>query len=447
MIWPTNRVVKALLLPCLMSMAILPWPALWPVLVAFDCLVMAVVLADLMTLVFRRKWQVHRSRLPILSIGKSQVVNLVVQNLNRVSANVSVVDFMPSEIEIAQPILSGTIPAGKKGQWAYEIRPRQRGRFSLTGTQVLVESRNGFWLLEKKILRQTNVVVYPDVHQIAEYSLLARRDRLSVLGVRKARKIGSDNEFEQLRDYVPGDDPRHLDWRATARRRQLTVRTFQANQSQRVVFLIDSGRMMAGDAGDGLSPLDHAFNAMILLAHVALLKGDQVGLVVFSDKLRVFIPAEGGNRQLGKLIHAIHDIHPETVESRFDLAFAELKKRCRRRSLVVFMTNLFDEFHARWASSCLQGLVGQHVPLAIFLSQADLLALADKGLEYFGPKGADLTDKQLGESTAAADLLNHRHDLLDRLRREGAYVLDLDAREITARLINQYLEIKAKHLI
>ena len=96
--------------------------------------------------------------------------------------------------------------------------------------------------------------------------------------MRRSRRLGTDNEFERLRDYIEGDDPRHIDWRATARRSKLTCRAFQLNQSQRIIFLIDCGRLMAGDTGDGLSPLDHAFNAMLLLAHVALIRGDQVGL-------------------------------------------------------------------------------------------------------------------------------------------------------------------------
>ena len=128
--------------------------------------------------------------------------------------------------------------------------------------------------------------------------MLARRDRLSTIGVRRSRRLGTDNEFERLRDYIEGDDPRHIDWRATARRRKLTCRAHQLNQSQRIIFLIDCGRLMAGDTGGGLSPLDHAFNAMLLLAHVALIRGDQVGLLAFSDRVRAYVSpaaARGGS--------------------------------------------------------------------------------------------------------------------------------------------------------
>src|SRR5207237_8218438 len=122
------------------------------------------------------------------------------------------------------------------------------------------------------------------------HTVAARRDKLSRLGVRRSRRLGLDNEFERLRDYTEGDEPRHMDWRATARRRKLTVRAHQVNQSQRLMFLIDCGRMMAGDTGGGLSPLDHAFNAMLLLAHVALIRGDQVGLLAYADRIRAYIP-------------------------------------------------------------------------------------------------------------------------------------------------------------
>ena len=165
-------------------------------------------------------------------------------------------------------------------------------------------SRLGLWQRSISWPARTEVRVYPDIRQIARYTMLARRDRLSVLGLRASRRLGTDNEFERLRDYIEGDDPRHMDWRATARRRQVNVRAFQHNQSQRILFLIDCGRMMAGDTGGGLSPLDHAFNAMLLLAHVALIRSDQVGLLAFSDRTRAYVPPGGGPRRIKRLVHA-----------------------------------------------------------------------------------------------------------------------------------------------
>ena len=204
--------------------------------------------------------------------------------------------------------------------------------------------------------------------------MLARRDRLSTMGVRRSRRLGTDNEFERLRDHQVGDDPRHVDWRATGRRRKLTCRAYQLNQSQRIIFLIDCGRLMAGDTGDGLSPLDHAFNAMLLLAHVALIRGDQVGLLAYSDRVRAYVAPGGGPRRINRIVHSVHNVFPELVESRHDRAFLELERRCRKRSLVVMMTNLFDELNAQMVGEYLGNMTGRHLPLGVFLRDHDLFA-------------------------------------------------------------------------
>ena len=121
--------------------------------------------------------------------------------------------------------------------------------------------------------------------------------------------------------------------------------------------------MMAGDTGGGLSPLDHALNAMLLLAHVALIRNDQVGLLAFSDRTRAYIPPGGGPRRIRRLVHAVHNVFPEPVEPRYDRAFVELEQRCRKRSLVVLLTNLFDEVNAQIVSEYLGNLTGRHLPL------------------------------------------------------------------------------------
>ena len=268
--------------------------------------------------------------------------------------------------------------------------------------------------------------------------MLARRDRLSSIGVRRSRRLGTDNEFERLRDYIDGDDPRHIDWRATARGRSSTCRAFQLDQSQRIIFLIDAGRLMAGDTGAGLSPLDHAFNAMLLLAHVALIRGDQVGLLVFSDRVRAFVAPSGGPRRIKQFVHSVHNIFPEIVESRYDRAFIELENRCRKRSLVVLMTNLFDDLNAQLAGEYLRNVSGRHLPLAVFMRDHDLFGLAD---------GAGSEGPSLFRGAAAASMLNWRERVLAGLRQGGVLTIDAFPEELTAQLVNRYLEIKARHLL
>ncbi len=320
----------------------------------------------------------------------------------------------------------------------YRVVPKKRGAYAFRRVDILASSRLGFWRRSKKLPVFTAVRVYPDVRQIARFTLLARKDKLSVLGVRRSRRLGTDNEFERLRDYSEGDEPRHMDWRATARRGKLTVRAHQVNQSQRVIFMVDCGRMMAGDAGDGLSPLDHAFNAMLMLAHVALIRGDQVGLLAYSDRVRAFVPPSGGAKKINRLVHGVHDIFPELVESRHDRAFVELQKRCNKRSLVVLITNVFDDVNADQVSDHLTNLVGKHLPLAVFLRDRDLFTLADS---------ASQDGAAFYRAAAAASMLNWREGVLSGLRNRGALTLDVFPHELTAPLINRYLAIKARHLL
>lgn len=195
---------------------------------------------------------------------------------------------------------------------------------------------------------------------------------------------------------------------------------------------------MAGDTGQGLSPLDHALNAMLLLAHVALIRGDQVGLLAFSDTIKAFVPPTGGARRINRIVHSVHNLFPEMVETRFDRAFVELEKRCGKRSLVILVTNLFDDVNAQIVADNLGNVVGRHLPLGVFLRDHDIFALAD---------AAPDTGPGLYKGAAAAALLNWRERALAGLRLRGVLTLDLFPDDLTAPLINQYLQIKARHLL
>lgn len=438
MIWPGRPLAVALLVPTLLSLALFVVDAIGPAILALDLVIGLVALGDLATLIGSRNFRARRRCGTVASLGEPQEVELVLENLGRAGRILRVRDDVPQTF-VAEPAeFLVTVPArGHAAIW-YKVTPKRRGTYAFHQVDALVSSRLGFWQRSVSMAEETTVRVYPDIRQIGRYTLLARRDKLNSLGVRRSRRLGTDNEFERLRDYIEGDEPRHMDWRATARRGKLTVRTHQVNQSQRVIFLVDCGRMMAGDTGDGLSPLDHAFNAMLLLAHVALIRGDQVGLLAFSDRLLTYVPPGGGPHRIRRLVHGVHNIFPQLVESRYDRAFVELEKRCRKRSLVVLMSNLFDDVNAGLVVDHLANLVGRHLPLGVFLRDQDIFALADNAPD----KGPGLY-----QGAAAASLLNWRERVLSGLRKRGALTLDVFPDELTAPLINEYLQIKARHLL
>jgi uncharacterized protein (DUF58 family) len=257
------------------------------------------------------------------------------------------------------------------------------------------------------------------------------------LGMRRTRRIGQDNEFERLRDYTLDDTYKHIDWRTTARRNKLTVKDFQANQSQRVIFLLDCGRMMVNQLG-GLSLLDHGLNALLMLSYVALSRGDSVGLICFSDEIHSFVPARGGLRQMNRLLHASFDRFPRLVESRYDQAFLYLGGHCRKRSLVVLITNVIDEVNANQVRQYLGSLSGRHLPLGVLLRDRELFQAVE-----FEPGDED----GVYRAAAAADIISWRAQVLADLQARGALALDVFPDELTAPLVNRYLEIKARHLL
>ena len=440
MIWPGRNLAVAMLVPALMSLALLT-PNSEPLrlpLLGLDAIVALVALVDLASLIGAGRLRAERTIGAVASLGERQEVELTLENAGRSRRVLRVRDDVPEPFEAEPAEFLVRVPGRGLVVLAYAVVPKRRGSYRFRRVYLLASSRLGFWQRGLRLTAETAVRVYPDVRQIARYTLLARRDKLGALGMRRSRRLGSDNEFERLRDYTEGDEPRNMDWRATARRRKLTVRDHQVNQSQRVIFLIDCGRMMAGDTGGGLSPLDHAFNAMLMLAHVALIRGDQVGLLAYADRIRVYVPPAGGPRRITRLVHSVHNIFPELVESRHDRAFVELERRCRKRSLVVLLTNVFDDVGAQQVGDHLKYVRGRHLPLGVFLRDHDLFALADAAAE---------TGPGLYRAAAAAAVLNWRERVLADLRRRGVLTLDVLPEELTAPLVNRYLQIKAQHLL
>ncbi len=438
MIWPGRALAIAAMVPALLSIGLFLDEAIRPALLAVDGAVAVVAVVDLASLIGARRFRVERRCAAVCSIGEPFGVELTVENLGRSGRLLRIRDDVPGTMAADPDDFVARIPRGGRAVLAYSVTPGRRGTYGWERVDALASSRLGLWQRSVTWPVKTRMKVYPDIRQIGRYTLLARRDRLSAIGVRRSRRLGTDNEFERLRDYAEGDEPRHLDWKATARRRKLTVRAHQANQSQRILFLIDCGRMMAGDTGGGLSPLDHAFNAMLMLAHVALLRGDQVGLLAYSDRIRAYVPPGGGPRRINRLVHAVHDVFPELVEPRHDRAFVELGRRCRKRSLVVLMTNVFDDVNARQVGDHLGNIVGRHLPMGVFLRDHDLFALADSAPDH-GPA--------LYSGAVAASMLTWREKVVAGLRLKGALTLDVFPDELTAPLINRYLQIKARHLL
>ena len=278
--------------------------------------------------------------------------------------------------------------------------------------------------------------MYPGFRHLRRFGLKGRPDgRRSP--VRALRRPGGENEFQRLRKYVSGDSYRHIDWRATARKGHVITREFGQESNQNVIFLVDAGRMMSAACGE-LTAFDHALNAALAMGHAALRNGDRVGMVVYDHRIRVWLPPKGGVRSAQRLIRGTYDVFPTLNESNHDAAFRWLAQHVRQRSLVVCLTSVVDQVNVDLSNRLVRGLVGRHLPMCVWLRDPDVDRLLDAPAESSG---------DVYVRGAAAELSHWREASLAGLRRRGALVVDCTPDELSARLLERYLEVKARRLL
>lgn len=442
---PTRFLLVLALLPALLSLGLAVDGSWWPMLLALDGALLLVALLDLALIVrVGRVLRVEAACTGTWSLGRPEPVTYQVDHLARMPRRVRLLPDLPVGFRAEEGVQELELPGRTRAEVAFRIVPGGRGAFSLCGLHLAVPSRLGLWHRHLHLGDELVVHVYPDLKQLAEFDLLARTERLALIGVRRSRRVGGDTEFERLRDRHSDDPLNRMDWKATARRDVLTVRDYRTSQAQRIILMVDAGRMMVSTAKrpDGVerSLLDQAIEAALMLAWVAARQGDSVGLVAYSDGVKRWVPPRSGQRQVNLLIHALHDLHCERVESRHEDAFLHLERSERKRSLVVLLTHVLDEVNADHLERHARQLTGRYLPLVALLQDGDLHRLAPEAAAP--PDTADLW-----RAGAAAAILNQRGELIERLRRAGALVVDSPAERLTPDLVSRYLEVKARHLL
>jgi uncharacterized protein (DUF58 family) len=333
--------------------------------------------------------------------------------------------------------LAGKVPAGGEARFEYGVTPLARGRFTWGPVALRYRSLLGLWERSRTFQRAEEVRVYPNLTALYRYHLLARAHRLDMLGIRKVRLRGGAWEFESLRDYNPGDDTRQIDWKATARRRKPIVRNHEAERNQSILLLVDCGRLMNAEV-DGAAKLDHAVNTALMLAHVALARGDRVGLCTFSHKVHGWVAPRAHLAQNRLLTEALYDLRGDFTETDHGRCLRLVKSRYPRRSLLVVLTDFVD---AQTAADMID-----HLRLAARRHLILFVALGDPFLERSArsrPAGA----LDAFRKSAAVELRHERREVLEQVRQLGAHVIDADPAAVTPPLINRYLEITFRGLL
>ncbi len=423
---------------------------LWPMLAA-DLGVLLLAVADaLMTK--RRPLTVSRRAAEVFSLGRPNPVTVELRSMIRRRIQVEVTCELFDHASAPDLPLRFTLPGRGRVLDRFRVIPRRRGAHVLGDLVVRFPSPLGLWKRQIRFPAHQNVRVYPDVQQVRTWELLARQDRQHSL-MRTTRRLGGESEFEQLRDYSRDDEFRSIDWKATARRGKLTARQYQLESNQNLMFLLDGGRLMTAETA-GLSLFDHALNASLMLAHVAVRGGDRVGLMSYAEDVQAFVPPAAGRKAVQTLIQAGYALQPAMVEAEPEKAFHVLNLRVRKRTLVVLYTQVIDERSAEELIRVTKGLSSRHLPLIVMFRDVEVHALLEGGKPASGSELAvraaglgGIGELELYTRGAAAEIVAWREGLLRSLKNQGALVLDVDPSDLTPSLINKYLDIKARHLL
>lgn len=372
-----------------------------------------------------------------LSLGAANLVSVRLRNCGAGRVRVLVRDRPPCELaHDCQPV-SALLSPGEEVVARYRVTPRRKGDFEFGATGVRVWSPLGLLVAQELAPTQRRARVYPNLQAVRRWELLARRGRLQETGLRTTRYRGRGTEFESLRPYQPDDDSRHINWKATARRRQIITSQFEAERSQQVLLVLDAGRMMAGRLGE-MTKLDFAINAALMSGYVAAAMGDRVGLLAFAQGVRCWLPPRRGRGQVFRLLEALYRLEPELVEPDYEAAFGYLALRQRRRSLVIVFTDLLDPDSSGALLRQLRALHPHHLVLCATLADAEVVGLA---------RATPEETPQVYRKAVALQVLSDREAALAFLRQRGIQVVDAPADRLTPETINRYLQLKARSLL
>jgi uncharacterized protein (DUF58 family) len=264
-----------------------------------------------------------------------------------------------------------------------------------------------------------------------------RRNRLQEMGLRNSRMFGEGTEFERLREYIPDDDFRRINWKATARRRSPITVEYQVERSQNVIAVLDAGRMMQSPVAD-IAKLDYVINAVLFLTYVATGKGDRVGMMTFADQVSHYLSPSQGRGQFYRMLELLYGLEPQPVESDYQRALTYLALKQRRRSLIVIFTDLSSGMSVQSLIGQVAMLARTSLPLVVTISDPDVHAAARQ------IPGDSL---RVYQRAAATQLLDERRIVLDTLRTRGILTLDVPANQLSTAVINRYLELKGRTLL
>jgi uncharacterized protein (DUF58 family) len=398
-------------------------------------LVAAAVAIDYARLPTRASFDVTREAPAALGLGDDAHGEYVVANAGPAALRVTLADRFPAAVTGGAGVARVEVPRRAVANHGFGVRGVARSAVAYGAFGARVATRLGLLAARFRFDPDDKVRVTPSMRGVRRFRLLAMQHHLDRVGVRSLRRRGEGQGFAALREYVLGDDPRHIDWKATAKRAKPITREFTIERSQTVFTLIDAGRAMTQLAGEW-SRFEQALSSALVLTDIAAAAGDRVGTMVFDDEVRAYVPPRQSRGALQAVRDALVPVTASSHEPDYANAFRFLATRQRKRALIVFFTDVIGVRASRALLAHVSRSTARHLALVVALRNDDIFAAAQPG-------GAPTTDA-LYARAAAEELIQEREEALERMRRAGAIVLDVSPQLMTAGVVNRYLELKAR---
>ncbi len=429
-------------LVCTLIIALFGAGYIWGFLFFLGRVALLLLLADLLFEV----WMLYRTRQGIVasrhcrerfSNGDQNPVRICVENQYPFPVRLKVIDEIPFIFQERHIGFLLTLAAGEGKNLTYELRPTRRGVYGFGQVRVFARMGAGLLIRRYTCAEPVNVKVYPSYLMLHRFELLAMSNRLTEFGIKKIRRIGHQTEFEQIKEYVQGDDFRTINWKASARRHDLMVNLYQDERSQQIYNVIDKGRVMQ-QAFQGMTLLDYSINASLMLSYIAIHKSDKAGLATFNQHFDSFVPASRQTSQMELLLENLYKQETTFGESDFSALCVYLKKRIARRSLLILYTN-FDSMNAlNRQIGYLAQLSKQHRLLVVFFEDNELREFIEKPVT---------TTEGYYQQVIAEKFTYEKRLIVSTLMQHGIYSVLTTPDQLTVDVVNKYLEMKSRQLI
>ncbi|WP_427872627.1 DUF58 domain-containing protein [Flavobacterium sp. MMS24-S5] len=372
-----------------------------------------------------------------LSNGDLNSITINLKNHYTFPITVKIIDEIPFQFQIRDFKIKKTVKAATQKEIGYDLRPTERGEYHFGSLNIYVSSP--LRLISRRFSFDNNQMVptYPSYIQLRKYDLIAFSNNLFQYGIKKIRRIGHTMEFEQIKEYVQGDDLRTLNWKATAKRNSLMVNQFQDEKSQSVYMAIDKGRVMQMPF-DGLSLLDYAINSALVLSNVILKKQDKAGLFSFSKKVENRVFAERRGSQMQKILETLYNVKTDFFESDYSRLYVDIKKNINQRSLIILYTNFETMDGLNRQLPYLKGIAKSHLLVVVFFQNTELNSIINK---------KTVTIQEVYDKVIAEKFMFEKRLIVNELKKYGIHSVLTQPENLTLDAINKYLEIKSRGIL